>query len=194
MQTLVSRSTPSEIFLLDTKIFTCSNPGVLHCVEESVIEMCSQVSRRPESSTGAGSLSQSLTEPPALPRPVRLDPLSPEITPNSLCSLTGQSRLRILWFHLTVLLCFSFNLSLNNCSGRYPFPPYHWVSGSSPRGPRSSRVFCPTTLKTDISEHPQGSQRNHSYYVKQTVPRLTQQFRRKLCKARPVGFLPPYIS
>lgn len=148
MQTLVSRSTPSEIFILDTKIFTCSDPGVLHCVEESVIEMCSQVLRRPVSSTGAGSLSQSLTEPPALPRPVRLDPLSPEITPNSLCSLTGQSRLRILWFHLTVLLCFSFNLSLNNCSGRYPFPPYHWVSGSSPRGPRSSRVFCPTTLKT----------------------------------------------
>uniref|UniRef100_H3CSW3 Scaffold protein involved in DNA repair n=1 Tax=Tetraodon nigroviridis TaxID=99883 RepID=H3CSW3_TETNG len=28
-------------------------------------------------------------EPPALPQPVRLDPLSPEMTPNSLCSLSG---------------------------------------------------------------------------------------------------------
>uniref|UniRef100_A0A3Q3X8Y9 Uncharacterized protein n=1 Tax=Mola mola TaxID=94237 RepID=A0A3Q3X8Y9_MOLML len=37
------------------------------------------------------SLSQSLSEPQAntLPQPVRLDPLSPEITPNSLCSVTG---------------------------------------------------------------------------------------------------------
>eukprot|EP00066_Takifugu_rubripes_P025136 XP_011614402.1 PREDICTED: DNA repair-scaffolding protein isoform X1 [Takifugu rubripes] len=67
--------------------------GVLHCVEESVIELCSQSSRRPEcvaeSSAGAGSLSRSLTEPTILPRPVRLDPLVPEVTPNSLCSLTG---------------------------------------------------------------------------------------------------------
>ncbi|XP_056911670.1 DNA repair-scaffolding protein isoform X5 [Takifugu flavidus] len=67
--------------------------GVLHCVEQSVIELCSQSSRRPEcvaeSSAGAGSLSRLLTEPTILPRPVRLDPLVPEVTPNSLCSLTG---------------------------------------------------------------------------------------------------------
>ncbi|XP_037643021.1 DNA repair-scaffolding protein isoform X1 [Sebastes umbrosus] len=50
--------------------------GVLQCVEQSVVEM---------------SVTQSLSEPQAktLPQPVRLDPLSPEITPNSVCSLSG---------------------------------------------------------------------------------------------------------
>ncbi|KAM9349907.1 DNA repair-scaffolding protein [Symphorus nematophorus] len=68
--------------------------GVLLCVEQSVVEMCSvdpegtlEFSSRPE------SLSQSLSEPQSqsetLAQPVRLDPLTPEITPNSLCSLTG---------------------------------------------------------------------------------------------------------
>lgn len=43
------------------------------------------------SSARPNSHSQSLSEPEAktLPQPVRLDPVSPEITPNSLCSLTG---------------------------------------------------------------------------------------------------------
>lgn len=71
------------------------NVGVLLCVEQSVVEMCSvdpegnlESSAMPESH----SHSQSLSKPQAktLPQPVRLDPLSPEITPNSLCSLTGQ--------------------------------------------------------------------------------------------------------
>ncbi|XP_068455066.1 DNA repair-scaffolding protein isoform X2 [Clinocottus analis] len=59
--------------------------GVLLCVEQSVVGTCSvdpddnnlQSSTRPEPRA----------ETP--PRPVRLDPLSPEITPNSLCSLSG---------------------------------------------------------------------------------------------------------
>ncbi|XP_059201162.1 DNA repair-scaffolding protein [Centropristis striata] len=64
--------------------------GVLLCAEQSVVEMSSvdpegslQSSARPE------SLSQSQPQAKTLPHPVRLDPLSPEITPNSLCSLSG---------------------------------------------------------------------------------------------------------
>ncbi|XP_054482904.1 DNA repair-scaffolding protein [Anoplopoma fimbria] len=53
--------------------------GVLLCVEQSVVEM---ISVDPE---GDPSPPQAET----LPRPVRLDPLSPEITPNSVCSLSG---------------------------------------------------------------------------------------------------------
>lgn len=67
--------------------------GVLLCEEQSVVEMCSDV--HPEGSLTSTarprSLSQSLTDPQAqpLPRPVRLDPVGLEITPNSLCTLTG---------------------------------------------------------------------------------------------------------
>lgn len=43
-----------------------------------------------ESSPEPLSLSQSEPQAKTLPQPVRLDPLSLEITPNSLCSLTGQ--------------------------------------------------------------------------------------------------------
>uniref|UniRef100_H3BWR4 Scaffold protein involved in DNA repair n=1 Tax=Tetraodon nigroviridis TaxID=99883 RepID=H3BWR4_TETNG len=53
--------------------------GLLHCVEQSVIQTC------PVDPERIGSPA----EPPALPQPVRLDPLSPEMTPNSLCSLSG---------------------------------------------------------------------------------------------------------
>ncbi|KAG8014210.1 DNA repair-scaffolding protein, partial [Nibea albiflora] len=67
--------------------------GVLLCVEQSVVEMCSEDAegRLEPSTAGSESLSQSLCEPQAktLSQPVRLDPLSPEITPNCLCSLTG---------------------------------------------------------------------------------------------------------
>ncbi|CAF98466.1 unnamed protein product, partial [Tetraodon nigroviridis] len=64
--------------------------GLLHCVEQSVIQTCPvDPERIAESSTGSGSGSGSPAEPPALPQPVRLDPLSPEMTPNSLCSLSG---------------------------------------------------------------------------------------------------------
>lgn len=76
------------------------NLGVLLCVEQSVIEMCPvNPEGTLETPTGSKSLSHSLSEPQAktLPQPVRLDPLTPEITPNSLCSLTGQSQ--VLWFH-----------------------------------------------------------------------------------------------
>lgn len=112
-------------------------------MEQSVIELCSQSSRRPEglaeSSAGAGSTSLSLTEPAVLPRPVRLDPLVPEVTPNSLCSLTGQSHFQALWFHLIVLLCFLYpNL----------FCLYQGCPDPVLQAPRSSRVFCPTRLKT----------------------------------------------
>ncbi|XP_041847947.1 DNA repair-scaffolding protein [Melanotaenia boesemani] len=65
---------------------------LLLCVEQSVIEVCSV---HPEASikstTTPDSLSQPVTEPQVetMPRPVRLDPLSLETTPNSLCTLTG---------------------------------------------------------------------------------------------------------
>ncbi|KAM4552231.1 DNA repair-scaffolding protein [Odontesthes bonariensis] len=66
--------------------------GGLFCVEQSVVEVCFV---EPEvlidSTNRADSLSQSLTEPQVrtLPRPVRLDPLTVETTPNSLCTLSG---------------------------------------------------------------------------------------------------------
>ncbi|KAM6919238.1 DNA repair-scaffolding protein [Xenentodon cancila] len=66
--------------------------GVLLCVEQTVIEVCSAEPEGPvESTTRPDSLSQSATEPQVktLPWPVRLDPLSLETTPNSLCTLTG---------------------------------------------------------------------------------------------------------
>nr|XP_040027071.1 DNA repair-scaffolding protein isoform X4 [Gasterosteus aculeatus aculeatus] len=50
--------------------------GVLLCAEQSVVEVCSV---DPESEPRAE----------ALPRPVRLDPLTAEVTPNSVCSLSG---------------------------------------------------------------------------------------------------------
>ncbi|XP_058487493.1 DNA repair-scaffolding protein [Solea solea] len=63
--------------------------GVLLCAEHSVIEVCSEGSL--QSTTRPEILSQLLTEPRAktLPQPVRLDPLSLETTPNSLCTLSG---------------------------------------------------------------------------------------------------------
>ncbi|AWP03961.1 putative DNA repair-scaffolding protein isoform 4 [Scophthalmus maximus] len=65
--------------------------GVLLCAEQSVVEVCSaepEVSQ--QATTRPGLLSPLLTEPQAktLPQPVRLDPLSLETTPNSLCALT----------------------------------------------------------------------------------------------------------
>ncbi|XP_032386311.1 DNA repair-scaffolding protein isoform X1 [Etheostoma spectabile] len=67
--------------------------GVLLCVEQSVVEMCSvEPESDLKSSARAESLTQPLSEPQAktLPQPVRLDSLSPEITPNSICSLSGM--------------------------------------------------------------------------------------------------------
>ncbi|XP_034039996.1 DNA repair-scaffolding protein isoform X2 [Thalassophryne amazonica] len=57
--------------------------GVLLCVEQSVIQMWSVETK--------SSLSESLSTSQAqtLPQPVRLDPLDLEISPNTLCSLTG---------------------------------------------------------------------------------------------------------
>ncbi|KAM7379441.1 hypothetical protein PAMP_004990 [Pampus punctatissimus] len=68
--------------------------GVLLCAEQSVIEMRSDVDDVEGSLASTArpqSLSQPLTEPQAqpLPQPVRLDPLGLEVTPNSLCTLTG---------------------------------------------------------------------------------------------------------
>ncbi|XP_062284908.1 DNA repair-scaffolding protein [Scomber scombrus] len=59
--------------------------GVLLCAEQSVIEMCSDVD--PEGSLTSTDRPQSLSQ--SLPQPVKLDPLGLEITPNSLCTLTG---------------------------------------------------------------------------------------------------------
>ncbi|XP_061588453.1 DNA repair-scaffolding protein [Cololabis saira] len=70
--------------------------GVLLCVEQTVIEVCSvEPEGTAESTTRSDSVSQPPPEPQlepqvkTLPRPVRLDPLSLEATPNSLCTLTG---------------------------------------------------------------------------------------------------------
>ncbi|XP_068593595.1 DNA repair-scaffolding protein isoform X2 [Cebidichthys violaceus] len=62
--------------------------GVLLCVEQSVVEMCSV---DPDLTSSSRPEPPSLPEPRAEtpPQPVRLDPLSPEITPNSVCSLSG---------------------------------------------------------------------------------------------------------
>uniref|UniRef100_A0A3P9J4B5 Scaffold protein involved in DNA repair n=1 Tax=Oryzias latipes TaxID=8090 RepID=A0A3P9J4B5_ORYLA len=66
--------------------------GVLLCVEQSVIEVCSEEPRGSFSaSNGPESDLQFVKKPQVkpLPRPVRLDPVSVETTPNSLCSLSG---------------------------------------------------------------------------------------------------------
>ncbi|XP_033993667.1 DNA repair-scaffolding protein [Trematomus bernacchii] len=62
--------------------------GVLLCAEQSVLEICSA---DPEGHSESRSESVSLPEPQqkTLPKPVRLDPLGAEVTPNSLCSLSG---------------------------------------------------------------------------------------------------------
>ncbi|KAK1878981.1 DNA repair-scaffolding protein, partial [Dissostichus eleginoides] len=62
--------------------------GVLLCAEQSVLEICSA---DPEGNSESRSESVSLPEPQekTLPKPVRLDPLGAEVTPNSLCSLSG---------------------------------------------------------------------------------------------------------
>ncbi|XP_023259543.1 DNA repair-scaffolding protein isoform X1 [Seriola lalandi dorsalis] len=68
-------------------------PGVLLCVEQSVVEVCPvEPEDGLQSATRPELVSQSLGEPQAktLPQPVRLDPLSLETTPNSLCTLTGM--------------------------------------------------------------------------------------------------------
>lgn len=60
--------------------------GLLLCVEQSAVEVCAPDPERiAEPPVGSGPPA----EPPAPPRPLRLDPLSPEVTPNSLCSVTG---------------------------------------------------------------------------------------------------------
>ncbi|XP_031149936.1 DNA repair-scaffolding protein isoform X1 [Sander lucioperca] len=67
--------------------------GVLLCVEQSVVEMYSvEPEGNLKSSARPEPLTQPLSEPQAktLPQPVRLDSLSPEITPNSICSLSGM--------------------------------------------------------------------------------------------------------
>ncbi|XP_072220352.1 DNA repair-scaffolding protein isoform X2 [Leuresthes tenuis] len=64
----------------------------LFCAEQSVVEVCFVEPEVLNDSTARpDSLFQSLTEPQVktLPRPVRLDPLTVEATPNSLCTLTG---------------------------------------------------------------------------------------------------------
>ncbi|KAM4557108.1 DNA repair-scaffolding protein isoform 2-T2 [Fundulus diaphanus] len=66
--------------------------GVLLCAEQSVIKVSSvQPGSSVETTARQDSLSQSLREPQVktLPQPPRLDSLSAETTPNSLCTLTG---------------------------------------------------------------------------------------------------------
>ncbi|MEQ2277266.1 hypothetical protein XENORESO_000285, partial [Xenotaenia resolanae] len=70
--------------------------GVLLCAEQSVIEVSfAQHESSIETTTRQDSVSQSPSEPQVkilpltLPQPLRLDSLSLETTPNSLCTLTG---------------------------------------------------------------------------------------------------------
>ncbi|XP_071782623.2 DNA repair-scaffolding protein [Centroberyx gerrardi] len=68
--------------------------GVLLCAEQSVVQTHPvEPEGRLDRTARPESPSQSLTEPEAqtdtLPQPVRLDPLGPETTPNSVCTLTG---------------------------------------------------------------------------------------------------------
>ncbi|XP_016525231.1 DNA repair-scaffolding protein isoform X1 [Poecilia formosa] len=64
--------------------------GVLLCAEQSVIEVSSvQHKSSFETTTRQDSLSSSEPQVKTLPQPPRLDSLSLETTPNSLCSLTG---------------------------------------------------------------------------------------------------------
>ncbi|XP_043990205.1 DNA repair-scaffolding protein isoform X1 [Gambusia affinis] len=64
--------------------------GVLLCAEQSVIEVSSvQHKSSFETTTRQDSCSSSELQVKTLPQPLRLDSLSWEATPNSLCSLTG---------------------------------------------------------------------------------------------------------
>ncbi|XP_027876731.1 DNA repair-scaffolding protein isoform X3 [Xiphophorus couchianus] len=64
--------------------------GVLLCAEQSVIEVYSvQPKSSFETTTRQDSLSSSEPQVKTLPQPLRLDSLSLETAPNSLCSLTG---------------------------------------------------------------------------------------------------------
>ncbi|XP_075877686.1 DNA repair-scaffolding protein isoform X2 [Nelusetta ayraudi] len=56
--------------------------GRLLCAEQSVVELC-PLDPEPQSVSLCGPQAETL------PQPVRLDPLSPEVTPNAICSLTG---------------------------------------------------------------------------------------------------------
>ncbi|XP_040000343.1 DNA repair-scaffolding protein isoform X2 [Xiphias gladius] len=60
--------------------------GVLLCVEQSVVELCCV---EPEGSLQSTTRPELLSQLKTLPRPVRLDPVSLETTPNSLCTLAG---------------------------------------------------------------------------------------------------------
>ncbi|KAM4605169.1 DNA repair-scaffolding protein [Polymixia lowei] len=64
--------------------------GALLCVEQSVVQAHpAEAEGRLERTASSESPTQSLTVPQALPRPVKLDPLGPQATPNSVCTLTG---------------------------------------------------------------------------------------------------------
>ncbi|XP_030016076.1 DNA repair-scaffolding protein isoform X2 [Sphaeramia orbicularis] len=67
---------------------TIREHGVFLCVENSVVELCSE---QPEVSFQSAAKPESLTEPEtrSLAQPVLLDPLDLEITPHSLCTVTG---------------------------------------------------------------------------------------------------------
>ncbi|KAM9789379.1 DNA repair-scaffolding protein [Neosynchiropus ocellatus] len=63
--------------------------GVLLCEEHSMIESCAgaELHSGPDSAAGPEAGPQALTKP--LSQPVRLDPLGPEVSANSLCTLSG---------------------------------------------------------------------------------------------------------
>ncbi|XP_046883814.1 DNA repair-scaffolding protein isoform X2 [Hypomesus transpacificus] len=65
--------------------------GVILCVEQSVVQLQSLVEAVCNADNTESSLlpTQARNQASSLPRPIRLDPLGPETTANSLCSLSG---------------------------------------------------------------------------------------------------------
>ncbi|XP_062337163.1 DNA repair-scaffolding protein [Osmerus eperlanus] len=65
--------------------------GVILCVEQSVVQLQSPVEAvcNTDNTESSLFLTQAPNQAYSLPRPIRLDPLGPETTANSLCSLSG---------------------------------------------------------------------------------------------------------
>lgn len=97
-------------FFFKVKIVFAPFPllGVLLCVEQSVIEVCSEEPQGSFSTSNGPESDLRFVKKPQvkpLPRPVRLDPVSVETTPNSLCSLSGLSFVQVCGFSMMAFFC-----------------------------------------------------------------------------------------
>ena len=93
------------VCLLIACVVISRRPGVILCVEQSVVQLQSHVEAECNTDNTESSLfpTQAHKQAYSLPRPVRLDPLGPETTANSLCSLSGQYALPLP--HLAPPVC-----------------------------------------------------------------------------------------